>query len=205
MRHVVARKSLTLSRRVSPNVRSSHVTWLQNSFSYTLLPARVLAPKRHYESATIRNPYSYATTYDRFPHDVDVRDVSDRSEALIHQIPSVPLANRVPVHGVLTGARDVSWRANAPATLMWSEALDGGDWKVEALNCDKMMALQEPFHWSPAEIMRSKRQFDGIWWPSTPTSQFDLNTYLRYGFLVGIDNPGKRHRPNWDLSNAGAI
>ena len=37
------------------------------------------------------------------------------------------------------GPRDFSWRPTDPATLLWAEALDGGDWNVEVPERDKIM------------------------------------------------------------------
>jgi dipeptidyl aminopeptidase/acylaminoacyl peptidase len=85
---------------------------------------------RHLLVTAIRKPYSYVTTYDRFPQEVDVWDVSKRPKLTAHHIASLPLADRVPIHGVPTGPRDFSWRATEAATLIWSETLDGGEWKI---------------------------------------------------------------------------
>ena len=77
-----------------------------------------------------------------FPKEVEVWDVSERSHVLTHTIASLPLADRVPIHGVPVGPRDFSWRATEPATLVWAEALDGGDWNVNVPARDKSRASQ---------------------------------------------------------------
>jgi len=71
---------------------------------------------QHILVTAIHKPYSYVTTYDRFPKEVEVWDISDRSHVLVHTIASLPLADRVPIHGVPVGPRDFSWRATEPAT-----------------------------------------------------------------------------------------
>ena len=83
---------------------------------------------RHILVTTIHKPYSYVTTCERFPKEVEVWDVSQIAHPRVHTVASLPLADRVPIHGVPTGPRDFSWRATEPATLVWAEALDGGDW-----------------------------------------------------------------------------
>ena len=40
------------------------------------------------------------------------------------------------------GPRDSAWRATEPATLVWAEALDGGDWNVKVPARDKMHAAE---------------------------------------------------------------
>ena len=76
----------------------------------------------------LKPPFSHAVTYQRFAHDMAVLDVSNGTSA---PIASLPLADRVPVAGVPEGPINFDWRATEPATLVWSEALDKGDWKVE--------------------------------------------------------------------------
>ena len=73
---------------------------------------------QHILVTAIHKPYSYVTTYDRFPKEVEVWDVAEPSHVLSHTIASLPLADRVPIHGVPTGPRDFSWRATDPATLV---------------------------------------------------------------------------------------
>jgi dipeptidyl aminopeptidase/acylaminoacyl peptidase len=74
---------------------------------------------QHILVTAIHKPYSYVTTYDRFPREVEVWDISLRTHVLTHTIASLPLADRVPIHGVPVGPRDFSWRATDPATLVW--------------------------------------------------------------------------------------
>ena len=94
---------------------------------------------RHILITSIHKPYSYITTYDRFPKEVEVWDISDPHHVASHTIASLPLADRVPIQGVPTGPRDFDWRATDPATLTWAEALDGGDWNNTVPNRDKIM------------------------------------------------------------------
>ena len=100
---------------------------------------------KHILVSSVSKPYSYVTTYERFPHEVQVWDVSKPGRVAVHAIASLPLADRVPVHGEPLGPRDFFWRANDPATLLWAEALDGGDWKNTVPARDKVMMLKAPF------------------------------------------------------------
>ncbi|MCH3817823.1 hypothetical protein LZB41_09280, partial [Campylobacter jejuni] len=88
----------------------------------------------------------------RFANDVAVLDISSgRSTA----IASLPLADRVPVHGVPEGPRGFDWRATDPATLVYAEALDKGDWKVNVPHRDRVLMLKAPFNGKPVEITRT--------------------------------------------------
>ena len=90
----------------------------------------------------IHKPYSYVTTYPNFAHDVEVWDRAGRRTRTLAKL---PLADRVPIAGVPTGPRDFEWRPTEPATLVWAEALDGGDWNVEVPARDKVMMQRAPF------------------------------------------------------------
>jgi dipeptidyl aminopeptidase/acylaminoacyl peptidase len=152
----------------------------------------------------IRKPYSYVTTFRRFPCDIDVWNISNRPKIVAHRIVSRPLAERVPIRGVILGPRSVSWRANAPATLTWAEALDGGDWGVNVPSRDKVMALKAPFSAPPEELMRTEHRFHHIKWGASPELailiEYDLNKYWNRGFLINVDNPGEARRLLWDIS-----
>ncbi|WP_256843374.1 hypothetical protein, partial [Pseudomonas aeruginosa] len=81
----------------------------------------------HVLTESIKAPYSHAVTYQRFANDVAVLDIASGKST---PIASLPLADRVPVHGVPEGPRGFDWRATDPATLVYAEAVDKGDWKV---------------------------------------------------------------------------
>ena len=155
-------------------------------------------------STAIHKPYSYITTYDRFPQEVEVWDVSDRAHVSTHTIASLPLADRVPIHGVPTGPRDFSWRATDPATLVWAEALDGGDWNVTVPNRDKMMLQKSPFSAPAVEIARAEQRYVDFSWSEQPSvallTQYDNNRHWRKTFVVDVDDPQQKPRLLWDLS-----
>jgi dipeptidyl aminopeptidase/acylaminoacyl peptidase len=159
---------------------------------------------RHILVTAIHKPYSYVTTYDRFPQQVDVWDVSDPARVMAHPIASLPLADRVPVHGVPMGPRDFSWRATDPATLIWAEALDGGDWNVKAPARDKIMLLKPPFTGSPAELTRTTQRYEGFSWSEKPSvallREYDENRHWYTISLLDVDEQQPKPRVIWDLS-----
>ena len=158
---------------------------------------------QHLLVTTILKPYSYVVTADRFAHKVEVWD---RKGALTHSLASLPVADRVPVHGVPTGPRDFVWRATEPATLVWAEALDGGDWKVNVPARDKVMMQRAPFTAAPVEVLRTEQRFAGFWWGEGKGLAFlrevDENRHWRRTFTVDLDGerPAKP-RLLWDLSS----
>jgi dipeptidyl aminopeptidase/acylaminoacyl peptidase len=159
---------------------------------------------KHLLVTKIRKPYSYVTTSIRFPRDVDLWTISDFSNVVIRQIASIPLADRVPIHGVRLGPRDFTWRATAPATLLWVEALDGGDWNVNVESRDKLMKLDAPFDLPATEIARIEHRYSGIRWTErsdlTMLIEYDRNKQWSRSFIFDIDKPEKEHRLLWSYS-----
>jgi dipeptidyl aminopeptidase/acylaminoacyl peptidase len=159
---------------------------------------------KHILVTAIHKPYSYVTTYDRFPQEVEVWDVSQRSHVVSHTIASLPLADRVPIHGVPTGPRDFSWRATDPATLVYAEALDGGDWNVNVPARDKLMVLKAPFTAPAVEITRTQQRYAGFAWAEQPNTalltEYDNNRHWRKSFIINVDDPQQKPRLLWDLS-----
>jgi dipeptidyl aminopeptidase/acylaminoacyl peptidase len=159
---------------------------------------------QHILVTAIHKPYSYVTTYDRFPREVEVWDISDRSHVLAHTIASLPLADRVPIAGVPVGPRDFSWRATDPATLIWAEALDGGDWKVKVPARDKILFQKAPFNSPAVEIARTEQRYVGFFWSEQPATAFlteyDENRHWRRTFVIDVDDPQTKPRLLWDLS-----
>lgn len=162
---------------------------------------------RHLLVTSIRKPYSYVTTFDRFPQEVEIWDLAKRQNVVVQHIASLPLADRVPIGGVPLGPRDFTWRATEPATLVWAEALDGGDWKTKVPARDKLMLQKAPFNSAAVEITRTEQRYMGISWTEQPglalLHEYDRNRHWRRTFLFNVDDPKQQQQPLrllWDLS-----
>lgn len=159
---------------------------------------------RHVLVTSIRRPYSYVVTYERFPRNVEVWDLADRASILRHPIASLPLADRVPIHGEPLGPRNFFWRATEPATLYWAEALDHGDWKVKVPHRDKVMTLKAPFTGAPAEAFRTEQRFAGLSSSENPKvallTEYDHDRHWSRTFIVNPEDPKQAPRLLWDLS-----
>jgi dipeptidyl aminopeptidase/acylaminoacyl peptidase len=150
----------------------------------------------------IRRPYSYVTTYPNFAHDVELWDRTGRRTRTLAKL---PLSDRVPIAGVPTGPREFEWRPTEPATLVWAEALDGGDWNVSVPERDKVMTLGAPFTDSPAEVARLEQRFAGFDWSERRgvalLREYDENKHWQRTFLVDVGRPGTRPVLVWDMSS----
>jgi dipeptidyl aminopeptidase/acylaminoacyl peptidase len=106
---------------------------------------------------TVR-PYSYLLPADEFAKEVEVWDLNGKLE---YKLASLPTTELVPVEGVLTGPRDYQWAATQPATLVWAEALDGGDPKKKVPFRDHLFLFPAPFTGRPVEWVKLEQRFLG--------------------------------------------
>jgi dipeptidyl aminopeptidase/acylaminoacyl peptidase len=164
---------------------------------------RLLLVTRHHR------PYSYLHPAYDFPTEVEVWDLEGK---VVHTLASLPLADQVPIEGVPTGPRHVHWRPTEPATLVWAEALDGGDPRKKAPHRDRVLMLKAPFTGEPAEICKTQhrcvpRNFrddaclawlekDGL----ALVVDFERDLRRQRTFLVDVDHAGREPRLIWDLS-----
>jgi hypothetical protein len=65
---------------------------------------------------------------------------------------------------VRTGRRDLSWRDDQPATLVFAEALDGGDPKTEVEYRDALYQLKSPFDGEPELLLSLENRYEGVIW-----------------------------------------
>ena len=157
----------------------------------------------HLLTMKVVRPYSYIVTYSRFPQKVEVLDISNLRKVSHHLIADLPLADRVPIHGEPLGPRDFSWRPHDPATLIWAEALDAGDWNVKVPNRDKIMMASAPFKNEPKEIFRTEQRYSGFAWlekhDTTLLYEYDENKHWVKTFIVNVDKPEQPRKLLWDL------
>ena len=97
----------------------------------------------------LQRPFSYRVPYGYFARRVEVRTADGKPVAVIADL---PVSDEVPRMGVPTGPRQVSWDERAPATLIWAEALDGGDPMASVPHRDAIMRTTAPFS-APPELV----------------------------------------------------
>src|SRR5262249_42886183 len=120
------------------------------------------------------------------------------------KVASLPLADQVPIEGVPTGPRAVRWRPTEPATLVWAEALDGGDPKKKVPHRDRVLTWKAPFRGEPAELARTQHRFAGVTWGEREgrARRQESARDRRWGrtFLISADHPDRASRLVWDRS-----
>lgn len=106
----------------------------------------------------IKRPFSYTLPFQFFPRKTSVWNAEGKT---VFDICDLPLADRIPIEGVRTGPRQISWLAGADAKILWVEALDGGDPRKEVESRDRLMCLDSPFQSSPSEVLRTQHRYTG--------------------------------------------
>ena len=137
----------------------------------------------------VRKPFSHIVPMNGFPASVQVLA---RGGDVVKTIADLPSHEGVPINGVETGPRGIRWRPDQPATVQWTEALDGGDLKTKVPFRDKVMTLAAPFAGQPAEVAKTEWRFGGLSY-----------TEAGVGFLTETDRATRRTR-TWLLESGAA-
>lgn len=148
------------------------------------------SPNGEYVLVTrIKRPFSRLVPSGQFPRDIEVWN---RQGERVRAVADLPLADTVPINGVLTGPRRVQWNPVAPATLTWVEALDGGDLKNKVPFRDRIVTLAAPFTGQPSELTKTEFRFSSL-------SFTDKGV-----MLIGESDRATRKTRTWVLDAPGA-
>jgi dipeptidyl aminopeptidase/acylaminoacyl peptidase len=122
-------------------------------------------------------PFEYMTPASRFPRIVEVWDM--KTGSLVSSVADIPLQQSIPIafDGVGTGPRGIGWRADAPATLYWAEAQDGGDPNIEADIRDCIFTLAFPFTSAPRRLASLEWRYSGLTWGSDDVALLSERRY----------------------------
>jgi dipeptidyl aminopeptidase/acylaminoacyl peptidase len=163
------------------------------------------SPNGEYVLVTrVVRPFSYIVPQNFFPREQEVWNL--RGE-VVHRVASTPLQEGLRPGWVATGPRNVSWRAQQPATLVWVEALDGGDPNQPAEHRDRALSIAAPFSGEPREIARTEQRFAGIQWLEDGRgliTDFERAARNRRTFLFHPDQPQTEWRLVWHLNTEDA-
>jgi len=147
----------------------------------------------------IHRPYSYLCAYYRFPKEYEVW--TTRGE-LTEKLASLPLAEQVPIDGVPTGPRDYMWHPAEPATLLWIEALDGGNPKTKVPYRDRI--LLKPVGMTAVELSKTEQRFNDLQWIENDgrilISDYDPDRHWTRTVVINADDSSASPRLLWDMS-----
>jgi dipeptidyl aminopeptidase/acylaminoacyl peptidase len=149
----------------------------------------------------VHPPYSYQAPIQFFPRSIEVWDPKAKVEAVHIR----PATENVGPGGVPVQPRGHHWRPTGPpATIVWVEALDGGDPKREVEYRDRVMMLEAPFHGEPIEVTKLENRFSQILWGETRgvalVREYESERKWYQTWLVNPENPDIPDRLLWSHS-----
>ncbi len=149
------------------------------------------SPDGNYLLATVfKKPFSYIVPLDRFPMTTTVYDKNGNTVKVVNEVP----LNEIMPKGfssVRTGKRDMTWRNDAPATLVFTEARDGGDQHKKAEYRDEIFTWEAPFTAAPKSFFKTKQRYEDVEWTNDHyaiISESWYDTRNTKSFLVDLNN-----------------
>jgi dipeptidyl aminopeptidase/acylaminoacyl peptidase len=146
-------------------------------------------------------PYSYLRAYYRFPTEIEIWSPAGQ---LVEKLASQPLAEEVPIDGVVKGPRNFWWRSNRPATLTFAEALDDGDPNKKVPYRDRLMI--KTISEKPRELWKAEQRFINLQWIGNGglalATDYDRDRLWTRTYILDVDNPSTAPRLLWDLSES---
>ena len=115
---------------------------------------------KHLLVTRIEPPFSYLQPLGGFPKRAEVWSVE--SGEIEHIVATIPADENIPIQGVRTGPRSIEWKSSEPASLVWTEALDGGDPNRKVPFRDRYLLHRSPFTDEPIELLRTEHRGLGL-------------------------------------------
>ena len=151
----------------------------------------------------LRRPYSYVVTLGDFPTTLMVWDLTG---SVVKTLADLPLRDDVApsFDAVPLGVRNLQWRSDAPATLVWIEALDGGDPSKPAELRDRVYMLAAPFTGEPTKLVDVATRASNLRWVRPDLALVDESwwkTRRTKTWAVNPANPSAAPRVFFDRSS----
>jgi dipeptidyl aminopeptidase/acylaminoacyl peptidase len=152
-------------------------------------------------TSRIQKPFSYLYPAFRFPKEVEIWDKNGK---VVNKFASIPLQDNLPVQGVATGRRGYGWIPTEAATLVWAEALDGGNPRAKITPRDKLMKLAAPFTAEPVEIVKTEQRYSGRQFGEKNglmfVTEFNRDTDRRKILMLDYRNPSSAPKVVSDMN-----
>jgi dipeptidyl aminopeptidase/acylaminoacyl peptidase len=149
----------------------------------------------------VHRPYSYLHPMQAFPKEVEVWDHSGK---MVWKVASLPLEDRVPIDGVPVGPRDYQWRPTEPASLVWVEAMDGGNPKEKVPHRDHIYMMKAPFQGEPKEVFLTEQRFRGMQFSESGkfalVEDYDRDRRWLRTFVIDPDKPAPEAKVLFSLN-----
>ena len=143
----------------------------------------------------LEQPFSYDVPWSDFAQVAEVWTIEGEP---VTELGRQDTADDTPIGGVVDGRRNFGWQASHPARIVWAEALDGGDPRVETDERDSVWALAAPFDGDPAEIARFEDRYYGTTYTSAGEAgiavEYDRDTRVLRRWVIDFANPDAEPR-----------
>jgi len=149
----------------------------------------------------IQRPFSYLMPWYSFGRRVSVWSLEGQERRVLFELPPV---ENVPLGGVPLGPRSIQWHPLEEGTLVWCEALDGGDPKREVAHRDRWLRLEAPFEGEGRELLRIEHRARGLSFVEDGThlvsSEYDRERRWSRSLLHDLSDPDGEPRVLEDRS-----
>tara|TARA_R110002073_G_scaffold139232_2_gene289405 strand:+ start:189474 stop:191906 length:2433 start_codon:yes stop_codon:yes gene_type:complete len=159
-------EQLALSEIYKVSLDGSKVKWLESNIYRSV----GFSPDGNYVMiTTVEKPFSYLVPYSRFPSKTTIYDKNGHQ---VETVLEVPLIEDLPkgFMAVRKGKRSFRWRSDKPATLVYFEALDGGDPENKVTHRDEAFELEAPFNGKGKSILKTINRLRSIQWGTNTTA-----------------------------------
>ena len=123
----------------------------------------------HLMVTTIERPFSYIVPYYRFPTTTTIYTAAGDSVQTVAELPLIEVLPQG-FMATTTERRSIQWRDDRPATLVYVQALDGGDPEQEADYRDEVYQLETPFTGEGTSLLKLRNRYGGLQWGDDRTA-----------------------------------
>jgi len=159
-------EQLALSELYKVSLDGTSEKWLDSDMYNSIM----FSPDGEYVMVTtVEKPFSYLVPYRRFPSKTVIYSKDGQK---VETVIEVPLIEDLPkgFMAVRKGKRRFSWRNDMPASLVYAEALDGGDPEKEVVYRDEVFQLDAPFNGEPKSLIKTINRYDSAIWGDEETA-----------------------------------
>ncbi|MBC7806854.1 MAG: S9 family peptidase, partial [Akkermansiaceae bacterium] len=160
------------------------------------------SPDERYLAVSRLTDVSFRVPYHLFGKTVEVWDA--QTGEVLRTIAHLAVRDEIPQQGVATGPRNVAWQGNRDSTLLWIEALDGGDPLAKVPHRDAVFTLPAPFTDPVREVLRLQERYAGWDWLPTPDdvllTEYSRDRRWRTTYRANLSEPEPERDVLFDLS-----
>ncbi|HSK12545.1 MAG TPA: hypothetical protein VK907_04970, partial [Phnomibacter sp.] len=119
--------------------------------------------KKYFLVRQVQKPFSYLVPVNGFP---SVMMITDATGKEVKKLATLPSSETAPsgFDNVQNVPRGFNWRADKPATVIWTEPLDGGVFATKVEFHDAVYGLDAPFAGEKKTIAQTTMRYRGIVW-----------------------------------------